>query len=74
MNNFIGFFLGTPQRCLATIAGLLIVWGCFHMEQVSAFFDAIFYILVNKVLPIVIVIAIILALLNRGKGKPPAKK
>ena len=44
------------------------------MEQVSAFFDAIFLILVNKVLPIVIVIAIIIALLNKEKAKPPTKK
>lgn len=73
MNNFIGFFFGTPQRCLATITGLLIIWGCFHMDQVSLFFDAVFLILLNKVLPIVIVIAIIIALLNRGK-KPPARK
>ena len=41
----------------------------FLLSIVIAFFDTVLLILLNKVLPIVIVIAIILWILRSGRGK-----
>lgn len=59
----------TPRGLFITIIILLCLYGIFHLNEVIAFFDTVLLILLNKVLPIVIVIAIILWILRSGRGK-----
>ncbi len=56
-----------PKNLLTAIVVLIVIWGIFHIDDVCHFFDTIFLILANKILPIVIVIAIILYLLKKIK-------
>lgn len=53
--TYIQFFLGTPQRLVATILGLVLVWAVFNMGAVMHFFDQLLYLAVNKVLPLAVV-------------------
>ena len=58
----------TPRRLLITIIILLCIYGMFTMG-IEGFLDAILYILINKGIPIAVVIALILLIVRLGKGK-----
>ena len=59
----------TPKGVLITIAVLLFIYGIFNLDKVVFLLDTILAILLNKILPIVIVIAIFVWVLRSAKGK-----
>ena len=67
--RFAQFFLGTPQRLLATIGCLVILYGVFNLDQVAVLFDRLLAVVINHVLPLVIVVAIIIYAFQKIIGK-----
>jgi hypothetical protein len=59
----------SPKNVLIAIIVLLVIYGVFNLDKVIFLFDTILAILLNKILPIVIVIAIFIFLLRWAKGK-----
>lgn len=59
----------TPKGLLITIIILLCLYGVFNLDKVIVFLDTLFLIVLNKVLPIIIVVAIIFWVLRSAKGK-----
>jgi hypothetical protein len=59
----------TPKGLLITIIILLCLYGVFNLDKVILFLDTLFLIVLNKILPIVIVVAIIFWVLRSAKGK-----
>jgi hypothetical protein len=53
MDQWIRFFLGTPQRFLATAAGLAAIYGLFAPETVGNAVHALLQALLMAVLPFV---------------------
>ncbi len=58
-----------PKGLLITIVILLCLYGVFNLDKVVFFLDTLFLIVLNKVLPIIIVVAIIFWLIRSAKGK-----
>jgi|GEM_PF-3727256 len=56
--------LNSPKGILTGLAILLVIWGVFNPERVSMFFNGLFNMLINQVLPIVIVIGVIVWILK----------
>ena len=59
----------SPKNVFIAIIVLLVIYGVFNLDKVEFLFDTILAILLNKILPIVIVIAIFIFLLRWAKGK-----
>ncbi|MEQ1500562.1 MAG: hypothetical protein ABL917_04315 [Parcubacteria group bacterium] len=59
--------MGTSKGWLIAVIVLVVLYGLFHMHKLEIFLDMLFLILLNKVMPIVIVIAIIMFLLKSSK-------
>lgn len=66
MERFFQFFFGTPQRALGTAFVGAIIYFAFNPESLAKMCSQLFFVLVNSVLPVVIVIAILVWIVRRA--------